>query len=186
MAKSQSTLPELTGGNVAILTDPSGVEASINAMGEEFGLIDVEKINEIDESTDLPPGVSQVKMIDGKPIVFWQLAREGYDGNRRKQFCRPILRGNPHFKHLGDTQFNAFGQLCNGDLIVCYTSEELARAYHVKRREPVDLRNSFMYEPGVKAKEAGDRIDGDTVSGAFMQSVSVDSDKSIHQRAMGR
>lgn len=172
-------------GGLAIITDATGTEAAINRMGENYGLISVDTLGEIDEDTDLPPGVSSVTHIDGKPIVFWQLAKEGYASNKRKPYCVPILRSNPHFQHIADTQFNVLNQLNNGDLIVCYTSFEMARAYHNKKRAVVDRRNQYMYEGGLKHRD-GEDVSGERVSAGYQQGVTVGKDEeTVYDRAMG-
>lgn len=181
--------PSLGNAGTTFITDADSVDAAIAKMGEDFDLIGVDALGEIDETTDLPPGVSQVKQIMWQgamtPVVYWQLARNGYDANPRKPFCRPIVRSNPHFKHLSDTQFNAANQLTNGDLIVCVTSEKMALAYHIKKRATVDRRNEFMYEPGIKKRES-EMAEGQAIRAEFQQGVTVGEDrKAAALRAMG-
>lgn len=169
-----------------VASSSDAVEATINSAGEKFGLIGVEALDEIDENTDLPPGVSDVKEIDGQPIVYWQLSKADFHRHKRKPFCVPILRSNPHYAHLPDSHFDVFNHLTNGDLIVCYTSVKMARAYHIKKRASVDKRNEFMYEGGAKKRES-ETVNGNQIRATFQQGVTVDSEnEAVFDRASGR
>lgn len=170
----------------AMVSSSDAVEATINSAGENYGLIGVEALDEIDEDSDLPPGVGDVKEIDGQPIVFWQLSKADFHRHKRKPFCVPILRNNPHFAHLPDSSFDVFNHLTNGDLIVCYTSAKMARAYHNKKRSSVDMRNKFLYDSDIKGRESA-VAGGQQIKGSYVQGVTVDGESdNVFDRATGR